>query len=248
MKNFKRIFMINYKEKQLRLETDYVINRYLRNVEFADPINKEKSKFYLKYDIIVSGIPYIICINAINEGYYIPRTDDLFNGDFGNIYKLHFSGNCISYFSIIRKQNGIIESESYDFETSFIDKEDNQVRLVANHTTIEDPENELYKKYIESGLSLEKYIDFNRLEDLGLPKKEKTVAINGCKNGTHKICIKDSIGDMADDIMSELFGIEGMKSSFEGSRRRIAFAEEMPPISDIVFWKAIASVPAYMRR
>lgn len=215
MKNLKDLLITSYNEKQLKLETNYIISKYFKSVEYTNPMNREKDGFYMKNDILINNIPYVFCVNPANEGFYIPKDANLFKSDFDDIYKIHFNGRNIAFFSVLRKQNGIIESESYDFATSFIRENDECVRLIANRTIIEDPENNLYKRYIESNTPVEKFIDFDMISDLKFPKKEKTVGIVGNKHGEHRICVKSTLADMVNDIISELYDVNRIDSSFE---------------------------------
>ena len=72
----------------------------------------------------------------------------------------------------------------------------------------------------------------------------------GLANGINKAMIKKGgiALELFELMIAEIVCIALSTSSFVGSRRRMLFCCEIPPISDIVFWNEIASLPAYKRR
>ena len=78
----------------------------------------------------------------------VPKTNDLFKGDFDPIYEYHGLKESL-LFTITSKKNGIIENYYYLFSTNDYRPDKDYVNSKFIYSTINDSENKLYKKYLD---------------------------------------------------------------------------------------------------
>ena len=193
--------MEEFKKEQLRLEYEHLKSKYLGKIEIISSKTKEHC---VEYEILLNGVPYIAYMNMLlREQTFIPKVKKLLAGDFDNVYNIRYGDNCIEGFEVYNKKNGVINKISYLFSLNYEDR-DRYTRVVLNNETVEDNDNNLYKKYKSSKQSLESFMAGRPTFNLGTQIEEKTVEIRKPADGCSQVCTFPSLAELLVCYVSEL--------------------------------------------
>lgn len=200
--------MKKYKEEQYEIERKYIVDKYFSSVKFLSTLEKVSDRPVSKCDVLINSIPYILYKYESGLITLIPKIDDLFIGDFDDVYQLECAKNCGLHLSIIRKKHSIIENFNYDFLLNEQGRAADYVQVLSKHCSMEDDDNILYQKYKEKNIPLELFLISYGINELELLKKEKIVEIRKYRNGNCEKSIYNSTDTLFTDVINDRMKFE----------------------------------------
>jgi len=189
--------------KQYEIEYNYIMSKYFNNFQILSSLKKVKDRPANKCDVLIGNREYEFYKYDSGEIILIPKIDNLFEGDFDDVYRLLFVKDSGIHFSIMRKQNGTIENFYYDFMLNNTLYSDSDGEVLLKYYSMEDNKNILYKTYKEDNISLELFLIRYKVNKLKSPRKEKIIAVRKNINGDSEKCIYDSIVSSFDDYINK---------------------------------------------
>lgn len=197
--------MEDYKQKQFKIEYDYIMNKYFSDIKPLTDFEPVKGRSVLTCNILLDGKPYIAYKYELNSTIFVPMVDDIFKGDFDPIYKLSVHKNENIFLSVIKKKNGMIEEFVYNFGTNNTFSNDtNCVELVLYYSNIDDSNNNLKEKYLSDNVSLEIFLSRGELGVKDLSKEYKIINIKKYENGLSFKSIYDSYEELFRDYVNDV--------------------------------------------
>ena len=185
------------RKKQWCVEHDYVTKEYFSNIENLTTPTKVSRRPATLCDVLFGNKLYACYKYELGGMLLIPKTDDLFKGDFDFIYEYHCSKEGL-LFTITSKKNGIIENYYYLFSTNDYQPDKDYVNSKFIYSTINDSENKLYKKYLEENVTEELFLINRGYDRLDLNKSENIVELKKYDNGVcdvHEYNVFNGISD-----------------------------------------------------
>ncbi len=139
-----RLLEKTFKQQQYTNELNYIINNWFDNLIVDENYTKEKD--FLKHIALFNGKKYDIYFRDNKfEFTLIPKTDDLFSGDFDDIVTFSKSNSAITL-DIKNKNNGIYSDTNYRFE---LDDFNDIVKCNCNYREFSD-DDKIYNFYLNS--------------------------------------------------------------------------------------------------
>lgn len=174
------------RKRQIELERNYINSEYFNNINTLSNLVKIDNRCS-SCDVLLNNKPYVLYKYELNGMRLIPKVNDLFKGDFDDIYEYHYIKDHGILFTILSKQNGIISEQYYLCTMNDNHEYKDYMSVKYIYSTIVDKNNELYKKYVEEKVSEELFLVRRGYSRLGLAKTENVVELKKYDNG---ICDK----------------------------------------------------------
>lgn len=209
----------------------YVFNKYLSNIEEAQPsiyeVKRGITATIEKSEASVDNKPYTMYRYDYLEWLFVPKDENLFESDFDNIIKVSGYGNNKGFaVSIMNKEDGIIRINDYRYINLPAEKKVNSceelesiVKGIYKYTEIYDEDNTMFSEFLKSGKSVERFL--NTSLDFKEFKNKATVSsvakIVNDKIGTTSI--QTSSKDNKDKMVSCNTAIYNVKPLLESSEK-----------------------------
>ena len=189
--------MKEWRNKQIEREKNYINAEYFNNIKYLTNLEKVDNRCY-SCDVLFNDKLYVLYKYDLNGIRLIPKTDGLFKGDFDDVYEFHYLKGHGVLFDILRKKNGIIEEQYYLCSMNDMYGYKDYMSAKYVYSTINDKNNELYKKYLDENLTEEIFLVRRAYERLDLSKSENIVELKKYDNGVcdvHEYNVFNGISD-----------------------------------------------------
>ena len=179
--------------EQYKIEYDYIMFDYLNGIQYLSCLNKLNNESLQKCDILINNKLYVLYKYDSGNNLFIPKNIDLNYDNIGNIYNLKITnGKCIC-FSIIRKKNGIIETNYFTFNSENLLYNDSLYELLVLHKEIYDKNNDLNKMFNKNKETINNFFLKSNFKCLKLVKNELLIIIRKNKNSIVEKSVYDTI-------------------------------------------------------
>ena len=212
--------MDKFKDKQYEIEENYIFNNYLNNSQVLAPLEQISDSFK-KTDVSLNGKPYILYKYNLGNVLLIPAVNNLFSGDFDEIYNIHFDPKYGIHFNITRKKNSIIEMFNYDYHTKESNLVDDYTNVIASYFNMDDSKNILCKVFENENVPLESFILRSGITKVKLEKNQKYVEIRKDETGIKKYTTSN-LETMMFDILNDSMNFEDLQVDPNESLIKIA--------------------------
>lgn len=212
--------MIDTNRKQFEIEENYIDNKYFSDFRIITLL-ESKNKHVGKAEVILNNMPYTLYKYKTGNVILVPTVENLFGGDFDEIYNLAYGYQGI-HFNITKKKNGIIEMFNYDYHLEDPDLKGDSTFVMANYYNIDDSRNILYDVFKSKNLPVETFLIRSEISKIELEKNYKFLEIRKDNNGTLKKYTAANLETMVSDAINDNMDYEDLDVSSDESLIKIA--------------------------
>lgn len=148
----------NYNKK----EFNYAYNKYIKVLKSYSDLTEVENRPCEVKPAQLNGKAYNFYQYDFDEVLLVPNKKDLFAGDFDNIIRFSSYEKAGFKFTVISKEDGIVKKETYEYGNFY---RDGSPRGKYSYTELNDEDNLLYQRYLQSEQTVEEFIQKHSVED-----------------------------------------------------------------------------------